>query len=432
MDVKTGEDIPFEDLAGKLFDDSPDQKLIPFLGAGVPLSDAPAKPDPEIPGLFPNREKIDEALAVLGLPDGPPRQFATFALVTACLMSAAHSREQRVSAKAQLDALTNRDHPPSSAELTALISDLAQYSPLKEPAAALRKRVPAVLVEETDAGEFTQILQRLLETTGLPSGDSLTSVAGYFETQSGRQRLWEVLARIFQRKAVPTPTHRLLADAAFAYLSPVKRRVVKDYLIVTTNYDGLLETALAQVNVPYAVLSLYKKDGKIHVRAAKGLEELELDKSNPPCYPNQFLLSRREPLVVVYKIHGCLARERPNAADSVIISDNDYVDYISRMSTNEGVIPVHVGTLMRDKPFLFLGYSLKDWNVRSVFETMVRKRGSSDGVRDYLVTKSYTPFDEAYYTKHNIQVLKSELNAFVKGIRAQVVPEGATSDGQLV
>jgi len=430
MDVaaKEGGDIPFEDLARKLFDKSSDQKLVPFLGAGVPLSAQPAQQNSKSEVELPDRKKIDQALRVLGL-EGRARLFASLALVTAYLMAGSDSSDD-AAATNRLEELEKRDHPPSTAELTALISDLAVYSPLKQPAVSLRNRVPAVLVN-ADGPQFVEFLERLLETTGVSSGDSLTSVAGYYETQSGRQQLWEVLARIFALKETPTPTHELLAEAAVAYLSRDRHSMVEDYLIVTTNYDSLMETALAKLNAPYAVLSLNKKDGKIHVRFSKSLEDLE--KRNPPCYANQFLLSRRDPLVVVYKIHGCLAPERPNSVDrfdSVVISDNDYVDYISRMSTNEGVIPVYVGKLMRDKPFLFLGYSLKDWNVRSVFESMVRKRGSPEGVKDCLVARNYTPLDAAYYNKHNILVLKSDLNSFVDGIRRHIPHEVSIARAQ--
>jgi hypothetical protein len=422
MNVKTGKDIPFEDLANQIFDDSPDQKLIPFLGAGVPLSAAPAQLCPGTGIEFPDREKIDEALNVLSL-TGPPRVFAAFALVTAYLMSAAHDRDQCAEARKMMESLVGREYPPSSCELTALFSALAKYSPLDGPAATLRNRVPPKLVD-VEGGAFLQILQRLLEATGVSSGDSLTSVAGYYELQAGRERLWDVLEQVFESKKTPTPTHDLLADAAAAYLGTDKHRVVKDYLIVTTNYDCLMEIALANAKAPYAVLSLSKKDGKIHVMFSKDLEELDLEneKNNPPAYANQFLLTRRDPLVVVYKIHGGLFSGCPQSFDSVVISDNDYVEYISRMSTNEGVIPVCVGTLMRDKPFLFLGYSLKDWNVRSVFETMTRKRGAPGGVLDYLVTRGYSPLDEAYYEKHRIRVLKSTLSEFVSGIRAHIDP----------
>jgi len=52
--------------------------------------------------------------------------------------------------------------------------------------------------------------------------------------------------------------------------------------------------------------------------------------------------------------------------DSIVISDNDYVTNISRFSDNDGVIPACVTEILSsaERPyFLFMGYSLRDWNV---------------------------------------------------------------------
>ncbi len=418
MDVKEGASIPFYDLASQLFH-SGDQKLIPFLGAGVPLSGSQTQPHSDPPVEFPERAKIDKALDILGL-EGRPRLLAAFALTTAYLMSASPGQSHGDTA----GRLTGRPDPPSSAELTALFSDLAGYSSLTEPAAALRRRIPEELVHAQHP-EFLQLLETLLQATGVPDGESLASVAEYYEVQARRDRLLQVLTDVFAEKKTPTPTHDLLADAAVCYL----RHAVDDYLIVTTNYDCLMEIALDRAHAPWVVLSLNKNnDGRIHARFSENLGDLE--RRNQPCFAKDFVLSRIQPLVLVYKIHGCVAPERRDKLDSVVISDADYVDYISRMSKNEGVVPVSVSHLMRDKPFLFLGYSLKDWNVRSVFEGMVRKRGSPAGLRDYLVTRKCGPLDEAYYSKHNILVLKSDLNAFVDGIRAHVPEPQPMAHGQ--
>ncbi len=417
MDVKEGISIPFYDLASQLFH-SGDQKLIPFLGAGVPLSGSQPQPHPVPPVDFPDESKIQQALDILGL-TGQPRLFAAFALATAYLMSASPGR-LRGDAKREL---SERPDPPSSAELTTLFSNLAGYSSLREPAVNLRSRIPDKLVGAKP--DFLELLETLLQVTGVPGGDSLASVAEYYEVQARRDRLLEVLTEVFAQKKTPTATHDLLAEAAVSYL----RHAVDDYLIVTTNYDCLMEIALDRAHAPWVVLSLDKNnDGRIHARFSEGLRDFE--RKNPPCFAKDFVLSRGQPLVLVYKIHGCVAAEGRDRPDSVVISEADYVDYISRMSKNEGVVPVSVSHLMRDKPFLFLGYSLKDWNVRSVFESMVGKRGSPAGLRDYLVTRKCGPLDEAYYSKHNILVLKSDLNAFVDGIRAHVPQEQLMAHGQ--
>jgi hypothetical protein len=428
MDVLEEGEIPYYDLYSKLFDKSGEQKLIPFLGAGVPLSARPSRLASRANVQFPEKKRIQEAIESLGL-EGRPRRFAAIALVIAYLMAEvenSNSQEAFMHDVSRLSAalrerLTREVYPPSSEELTQLISAVANVSQLHGLADAIRGQLPQDLIEG-EINDFVLWLRRLVDVTGLSSGDALTSIAGYYETESGRQGLYDLLTEVFLSKHLPTPTHHLLAEAAAAYLNLPKERVINDYLIITTNYDCLMEDALTKANVPFAVLSLNKKDGKIHVRFTDSLKYLE--ERNEPSYPYQCVLQKRDPLAIVYKIHGCLFSGTKDF-DSVVISDNDYVDYISRMSKNEGVIPIDVGNLMRWKPFLFLGYSLKDWNVRSVFETMTSKRLDTSGVRDYLVARRFTSFDKAYCSKHKVIILRADLSTFVERVRQFVPPSAA-------
>jgi hypothetical protein len=124
-------------------------------------------------------------------------------------------------------------------------------------------------------------------------------------------------------------------------------------------------------------------------------------------------------MVVLYKMHGCLYSQLSKEQDSVVITDTDYVNFISRMSTGNCVVPGHVAKLMTGKQFLFLGYSFNDWNVRSVYEMMVERRDRDkpeNDARDYAVTRDFTKFEQAYCKRKNIMIIKTELDSFSEGI----------------
>jgi SIR2-like domain len=142
---------------------------------------------------------------------------------------------------------------------------------------------------------------------------------------------------------------------------------------------------------------------------AKELTEKFSDKK----YPTDFTLQDIGKLVVVYKIHGCLAPDIDAQNEGIIISDNDYVNYVSQMSTQEGAIPAHVHALMQGKPFLFLGYSLNDWNVRSIFETLTKKRNPT---RDFSVMYSVRDFEKIFFDKNDVQILRTDLKNYIDGL----------------
>ena len=67
---------------------------------------------------------------------------------------------------------------------------------------------------------------------------------------------------------------------------------------------------------------------------------------------------------VIFKMHGA-----PDPADeerdSYVITEDDYVEFLARLA-NQTAIPACFAEPFRRRHFLFLGYGLKDWNLRVI------------------------------------------------------------------
>lgn len=408
--------IPYEDISLKLFSDSEDQKIIPFLGAGVSISGKSGAAQGNSQIKLPSNEKVEQILSLLDL-NGKAKLFMTMAICTAYLMDNMVKQTEAKQVQEDLVArLKNDRYPPSAAELSELFCQLSRYSSFESAVAKIEKLLPEELVDYSKE-ELIGLLQLLAKITGIAMpAESLSAISCYYETKSGRNALWDNLMNVFKTKKNTTLTHKMLADAAAYYLG--KEGVVDDYLIITTNYDCLMEEALEHNQLPYAVVAIKRHDGRVYTRFSESLSDYEKHcNKNQPAYPKEFILWRSKPLVVLYKIHGCLNPKNTVKDDSLVISDSDYVKHISRMSMSEGGIPSQIGLLIHEKPFLFLGYSLNDWNVRSIFEAVVQKRGTETDVRDYSVMLSLTEYEMAFFDEHHITVMKTDLNTFAQSIR---------------
>ncbi len=427
FDILKDDKIPLEDFATKLFDDSGEQKIIPFLGAGVSLSAKSYKQPQESDFIPPTKTETDHILSSLDLQSQTAGNFLELAIGIARLMDSLdiqndeeHGRENN------LKTLENNMYPPSANELSELFSKLSKFSSFEQAVDNMKCLLPEHKVHENS--DLLKMLQLLVKITGIaPSTEPLSSISNYYQAVSSRTSLWDNLHRIFASKEEFTITHELIARSAKFYLD---QKVLKDYLIITTNYDCLMESALDALDIPYAVLAMNRK-GKIVVRFSKDDEKLK--KANPPGYPDKFFLTRARPMVVLYKIHGCLYKELDKNNDGIVITDDDYVDFISRMSKNEGAIPSYVGGLLQSLPFLFLGYSLNDWNVRSIFNMLVERRGKEDDVQDYSVMLSCNKYEEVFFRKNQIIIIQSDLNDFAKSVtnhapEIQFTEEGTKSD----
>jgi hypothetical protein len=70
---------------------------------------------------------------------------------------------------------------------------------------------------------------------------------------------------------------------------------------------------------------------------------------------------------ILLKLHGSF--DKP---DSVVVTEDDYLNFVQKMSGGDRTHPVHLS--IREKllkwPVLFIGYSLRDYNFRLLIRTL--------------------------------------------------------------
>ena len=131
--------------------------------------------------------------------------------------------------------------------MAQVFCELSNHGHLRSAAIGLRKKWPSEW-KEAQTDYIVELLRLLVRATGLPDpSDSLTNICGYYETASGRAELWSNLSvHVSTQTKTPTPTHDLIARSAKYYLESCSDKIVEDYLIITANYDGLMEEALGR------------------------------------------------------------------------------------------------------------------------------------------------------------------------------------------
>ena len=194
--------------------------------------------------------------------------------------------------------------------------------------------------------------------------------------------------------------------------------------IITTNYDDLIELALAERKVPFDLFVvaidrpaiegrpqgalLFRRDGQDELRPVTGeqpLLEIGLD-------GDQGVLLKRS---VLFKIHGHIDRRR-GIDDTFVITEEDYVSFLARMGSGESVIPAQLVTMMQQRTLLFLGYSLRDWNFRVLLDRM--KSSSLQPRRSYAVCHDIDPAESELWSARKVTVFAADLNEFVPRLDA--------------
>jgi SIR2-like domain len=192
-----------------------------------------------------------------------------------------------------------------------------------------------------------------------PPGEplELVRVSQYIAVTAGPGPLYEELHELFDAEYAPTRLHRFLASMPGLMRAHGTGRYP---LIVTTNYDDALERSFRDAGEPFDLVS-YIADGEhrgkfMHVAPDGAMQLIEK--------PNEYTAVAPEERAAILKIHGAVDRSDPEN-DSYVITEDHYIDYLTHTNI-ANLIPVTLAAVLRKSHLLFLGYSMRDWNLRVI------------------------------------------------------------------
>jgi hypothetical protein len=237
----------------------------------------------------------------------------------------------------------------------------------------------------------------------------LLRVSQYIAVMTGSGPLYEELHQLLDADYEPTKVHTLLASVP-AFLR--RNGLVRYQLIVTTNYDDALERAFAAAGEEFDLVS-YIADGQhrgkfVHQPAEGGSRLIE----RPNEY-NELSLARR---TVILKIHGAIDRADPER-DSYVITEDHYIDYLTRTDISN-LLPPSLAARLRRSHFLFLGYSMSDWNLRVI---LYRIWGEQElNYKSWSIQLDPKPVEEGFWRKRGVEILHAPLDEYIDALAAHL------------
>lgn len=239
-----------------------------------------------------------------------------------------------------------------------------------------------------------ELAKYLDEQSGYPSESALDllRVAQYYDGVAGRGGLDDELNVIFSRSYQPGDIHQYLAG-------------LPNPLIVTTNYDTLLEDAFKQQGKQFNVVVYKMATPMAYVRRAGAADWESVD-------PQRLALNLDD-YATIFKMHGSSIPDAPEEG-SYVITEDDYVDFLSRMS-GQTAVPVIFGEPFRKSHFLFLGYGLRDWNLRVILHKIWK-----DWPRKYAswaIQERADPLERKFWSKRNLEIFEMSIAELLVKVR---------------
>lgn len=250
------------------------------------------------------------------------------------------------------------------------------------------------------------------EVVDYPYADltDLLRVSQYLDVNLGSGPLYEALHNVFDVDYLPTRVHTLLASLPALIRAHPRGRQRLFPLIVTTNYDDALERAFQQAGEPYDLVT-YVANGPdkgkfIHIPPGGG-EPILI------AVPNAYGALRCDEWPVIAKIHGAVDRG-PSRQDSFVITENHYIAYLNHTNITE-LIPVNIAFRMKRSHFLFLGYSLRDWNLRVILH---RIWGDAElTFNSWAIQPSPDRLEEKSWPRRGVELLDIRLEEYIERLR---------------
>ena len=183
-------------------------------------------------------------------------------------------------------------------------------------------------------------------------------------------------------------------------------------LIVSTNYDDLVERALREADVPFDLVRYLtngppERKGKfVHVKPDGDEHVIES--------ANRYADVDADKRTVVLKIHGSVDREDEDD-DSYVITEDHYIEYLTRSNPNE-LIPVKLLAKLSRSHLLFLGYGMRDWNLRVILHKILEERDMR--FKSWAVQHKVDALDRRLWAAREVDLQERLLSDYIGGLQA--------------
>jgi len=189
-------------------------------------------------------------------------------------------------------------------------------------------------------------------------------------------------------------------------------------LIVTTNYDRLMERALDKAG----------RNWEPVVQPVHGFSETEQPRLRDKLatFWGERIEAGGLPNLILYKIHGTFTditsdggndeqekdaiSEKP--ASRIIITEDDYIEFLTVVGITDVGIPKQIGSKLIQSTLLFLGYGLEDWDFRTIYKGLIEQLERRTQLKSFAIQKKPSACWRDFWDKKNVVIYDEDLFDF--------------------
>lgn len=257
--------------------------------------------------------------------------------------------------------------------------------------------------------ELARFLADEFEYPELVDLDDLIRVSQYVEVMEGSGELYQALHRVFDRDYRPGLVHTFLAELPPALCERGSGR----QLILTTNYDDVLERAFEAAGEEYDLIT-YVCPNPVEPAA---FTHLAPGASEPVriVAPNEYAAVDPDRRTVILKMHGAVVRGGSHEMDNYVISEDNYIDYLAQTDVTS-LLPATILRRLRYSHFLFLGYGMRDWNLRVI----LRRIWGTQKLEypSWSIQRRPDALEAKFWADRNVTIYDYDVDDYIRRLRS--------------
>ena len=234
-------------------------------------------------------------------------------------------------------------------------------------------------------------------------------VTQYVAAVAGPRALYDELHGLLNADYPISTLHRFLAQLPAALRE--KGYSPRPQLILTTNYDDVLERAFEDAAEPYDLLtysSAEERTGRFIHRSPDSPQTIIEN-------PNEYYGLRSSDRTVIIKLTGSVDRSDAKA-DSFVITEDDYIEQL--ITDISSLIPVTLAARLRRSYFLFLGHSLRAWNVRVILRRIWGDQKLN--FKSWSIQFNPERIDQELWQQRGVDILNIPLEEYISALDEHV------------
>jgi hypothetical protein len=237
----------------------------------------------------------------------------------------------------------------------------------------------------------------------LQSGMDFARLCQYINETEGAVTLTNELRRIYSLDYPPAPAHWFLA--ALPQMLRQHGLGSRQPVIFTANYDDCVERAFEALQEPLEVLCYLAsgvEQGRFVYRPVSGKPQvIRSSRHGSGLRPGS--------LPILVKLSGGFDTDHPDS-EGLVVTEDDYIKYMG-VTSAANLLPAVFAEFLRGAQFLFLGYSLRDWNIRALLQqiwSMQKPRRQS-----WAVLYRVNDIDKTLWTKRGVKMFDALVEDYI-------------------